>query len=167
MSKCFLAIAEIPNEYKKNLQPSTNTNTNRQVSKIINNSNRNKYITKREVVFTMKPDIQNDIYHLYSITDSGSESYYDIAHIPDYITSVMMNKLFRNIKENENLDKLEESDDEEEFENDKNDRFVFLNRSYNMVCAYNYKFKKWFPLRLADKNMTVVNKNKLLLIENK
>ena len=37
-----------------------------------------------------------------------------------------MNSLFRNIKENGNLDLLEESDDEEEFENIALDKFVYL-----------------------------------------
>ena len=40
---------------------------------------------------------------------------YKVACIPNYKTSMMMNALFRNIKENRNLDLLEESDDEEEF----------------------------------------------------
>jgi hypothetical protein len=161
----------VNNNFQKNTNTTTKSNSNIQNQNINTNQNinkpeRNKYITKREIVFIVKPDIQNDIYHLYSTTDSGDESYYDIAHIPDYITSVMMNKLFRNIKENENLDKLEESDDEEEFENDKSDRFVFLDRTFNMVCAYNYKFKKWYPIRVADQKMEVINKNQLLVIEN-
>ena len=37
-----------------------------------------------------------------------------------------MNELFRNIKENSNLDLLEESDDEEEFENVNPDKYVYL-----------------------------------------
>ena len=37
-----------------------------------------------------------------------------------------MNTLFRNIKENQNLDALEESDDEEEFENISLDKFVLF-----------------------------------------
>lgn len=102
----------------------------------------------RECVFLVKPDIQNDIYHLYAENDE----YQGIAYIPDYKTSVLMNKLFRNIKENDNLDTLEESDDEDEFEDERDDRFVFLERAYKMVCAYNYKFKKWGPLHLAEKN---------------
>ena len=120
-----------------------------------------KHITKREIVFKIKPDIQNDIYHLYA-SNNGTEIYYDIAYIPDFVTSVMMNKLFRNIKENANLDALEESDDEEEFENDKEDRFVFLNKSYNMVCAYNNKFKKWYPLRVAIENVPIIERNELM-----
>ena len=39
-----------------------------------------------------------------------------------------MNSLFRNIKENRNLDLLEESDDEEEFENTSLDKFVDLDK---------------------------------------
>ena len=35
-----------------------------------------------------------------------------------------MNNIFRNIKENTNLDALEESDDEEEFENISLDKYV-------------------------------------------
>ena len=60
----------------------------------------------------------------------------------------MMNKLFRNIKENQNLDALEESDDEEEFENDKIDKFVYLDRSFEMSCEYNMKYKRWQPQQL-------------------
>lgn len=95
-------------------------------------------------VFTVTPDIQNDIYYL----GNGSTILNEIAYIPDYKTSVMMNRLFRNIKENQNLDALEESDDEDEFENDKPDKFVYLERSERMICAYNHKFKKWTPIRL-------------------
>jgi hypothetical protein len=74
-----------------------------------------------------------------------------------------MNKLFRNIKENDNLDFLEESDSEDEFENEKEDRFVYLDREFNMICSYNYKFKKWVPLKLADKDTKIISLEKLLL----
>lgn len=37
----------------------------------------------------------------------------------------MMNKLFRKIKENDNLDSIEESDDELEFEDQREDKYVF------------------------------------------
>jgi len=90
--------------------------------------------------FNVKADLQNDIYHLYE-----DDTYVDVAYIPDYKTSVMMNRLFRNIKENENLDALEESDDEEEFENDKEDRFVDLEKVLKMQCYLHSKFRKWVP----------------------
>jgi hypothetical protein len=84
----------------------------------VNTNERDKFVKtekiKKEYVFLVKPDIQDDIYHLFTIDKSECGT----AHIPDFETSVMMNKLFRIIKENDNLDALEESDDEEEFEND-------------------------------------------------
>jgi hypothetical protein len=83
---------------------------------------------KKEVIFKIKPDIQNDIYQLYCLNEENNEIYYDTAFIPDFNTSVMMNKLFRKIKENDRLDALEESDDEEEFENENEDRFVYLDK---------------------------------------
>ena len=100
-------------------------------------------------VFTVKADIQNDIYHLY-VDENGRSEYFDVAYIPDYKTSVYMNSLFRKIKENKNLDSLEESDDEEEFENDQIDKFVHLDRSYKMNCIFHPKFKKWVPIDLSN-----------------
>jgi hypothetical protein len=109
-----------------------------------------KIVTEKNRIFKVVPDIQNDIYHLYEVNkDTKEERLFDVAYIPDYKTSVMMNYLFRNIKENTNLDALEESDSEEEFENDKFDKFVHLDRHKNMTCQYNYKFKKWTPVKLA------------------
>jgi hypothetical protein len=116
---------------------------------------------KREKVFKVKPDIQNDIYHLYTCDDYLEGT----AYICNYNCSVMMNKLFRNIKENQNLDALEESDDEEEFQDDRIDKFVYLDRIYNMICRYNYKFKKWEPIRVANKGENVVYKKELYYSE--
>jgi hypothetical protein len=115
----------------------------------------------RELVFKVKAELQNDVYNLYLYSkDAGTSDYfYDIANIPDYKTSVMMNRLFRRIKENDNLDALEESDGEEEFEDERADKFVFLDKYYYMVCAYNNKFRKWTPLRLADKSEKLAELN--------
>ena len=128
------------------------TNTANVIQKPINTR-------RREVVFTIKPDIQNDIYHLYC--SDGKE--FGITCIPDYTTSVMMNNLFRSIKENKNLDALEESDDEEELQNDKVDRFVFMDKAYKMVCAFHTKFKKWYPVRLADETEKLVDRSNLYI----
>lgn len=113
-----------------------------------NNSYNNKY-----KIFIVTPDIQNDIYylvdpdtHTYSNSGATSVSNKLIASIPDYKTSVMMNALFRNIKENKSLDALEESDDEDEFENTNIDKFVDLTKKIKMKCVFNYKFKKWTPV---------------------
>jgi hypothetical protein len=100
-------------------------------------------------VFYINPDLQNDIYYLSSLAASSIISN-NIAHIPDYKTSVFMNKLFRNIKENRNLDALEESDDEEEFENIQIDKFVDLNKVLKMRCNFNYKFQAWVPIQVVE-----------------
>jgi hypothetical protein len=72
-----------------------------------------------------------------------------------------MNKLFRIIKENDNLDALEESDDEEEFENENSDKFVKLDKSEKMVCQYNYKFKRWVPVKIASEHAVAISVNEL------
>jgi hypothetical protein len=108
-----------------------------------NNTTKN---TTKNCIFIVKPTVTTDIYHLFTINE---ETYFDIAYIPNFNSSVMMNNLFRNIKENNNLDKLEESDDETEFENENIHKFVYLDRSIKMICEFNEKFKKWVPIKLA------------------
>jgi len=125
---------------------------------------RTKNQTKREVIFNIRPDIQDDIYHLYCLNNELKEEVHGISHIPDYNTSVMMNKLFRIIKENDNLDALEESDDEEEFENEKIDKFVQLDKSYKMICQFNHKFKKWVPIKLAKNEDKIITNQDLKYI---
>ena len=81
-----------------------------------------------------------DIYKLYFYNNnSGNIEYHDIAYISSYVSSVKMNNIFRTIKENENLDLLEESDDEDEFQNTSETKYVNLNKSINMKCEYNIK----------------------------
>jgi hypothetical protein len=114
-----------------------------------------------EVVFLIKPDVQNDIYYLYCLDQNLKEEQHSIAHVPDYNTSVMMNKLFRIIKENNNLDALEESDDEEEFENEDISKFVHLDKSHKMICQFNHKFKKWTPVKLANENSEIIKHSEI------
>ncbi len=134
---------------KKYIEKSNDyNNTNRNS----NNNNNNIITNKKYKIFIVSADIQNDIYHLVdpdAIHDPSSNDAIAnklIASIPDYKTSVMMNALFRNIKENKSLDALEESDDEDEFENTNIDKFVDLTKKIKMRCIFNYKFKKWTPI---------------------
>ena len=99
-------------------------------------------------IFKIKASIVNDIYYLY-YKSNGIIEKFEFANIPDYKTSVFMNKIFRQIKENENLDALEESDDEEEFENISLDKYVDLNKEINMKCEYIKKFKSWKPIEIS------------------
>ena len=114
--------------------------------------------------FLIKPTIVNDIYDLYVLNNNKYEKF-SIACIPDYKSSVMMNSLFRNIKENNNLDALEESDDEEEFENISLDKFVDLDKKYVMKCLYLPNFKSWKPVEVV--NQKVSEKREILFYKKK
>jgi hypothetical protein len=141
---------------------SNNNNNNNNNKLAIKNTN--THISSKQLsyaIFKITADIQSDIYNLFSIKD-GKDDFYDYAFIPDYDTSVLMNKLFRNIKENQNLDALEESDDDDEFENDSMDKYVYLDRSFIMNCKFNYKFKKWMPISIANTREHVINYNLLV-----
>ena len=125
--------------------PNKNNMNNNNSVKINNNYNNNN--NRKYKIFIVRADLQNDVYHISNPdNDANAISNELIASIPDYKTSVMMNSLFRNIKENNSLDALEESDDEDEFENINIDKFVDLSKKIKMKCIYNYKFKKWTPI---------------------
>lgn len=121
-----------------------------------------------ECIFKVRADINQDIYKLYILDDiKKQDMYYGIAMINDYKTSVFMNDLFRNIKENKNLDLLEESDDDEEFENTDESKFVDLNKSLLMKCVYMDRFKKWKPISIAGKGNYMITKRELYNIQKK
>ena len=102
-----------------------------------------------KAIFRVRATIESDIYELYCLS-FGKEVLYGIAMVPTYKHSVCMNNEFRKIKENDNLDLLEESDDEEEFENVSMDKFVDLDKSLVMQCVYMPRFRKWCPEIIVD-----------------
>jgi len=95
--------------------------------------------------FLITADVQADVYYLSDVKNGKTV---DTAHIPDYKTSVMMNSIFRNIKENRNLDSLEESDDDEDFEDCREDKYLQPNKRVQMECVYNTHFNKWVPNKI-------------------
>jgi hypothetical protein len=110
------------------------------------NNNNTDYIIKQvrkiqKTYFYIKPRIQSDIYEIYD----GNNKNIGISYIPDYKTSVYLNSVFRTIKENINLDYLEESDDDEEFEDISIDKYVYLDKKEVFECVYNNKFNMWIP----------------------
>tara|TARA_B110000971_G_scaffold218926_1_gene258793 strand:- start:2776 stop:3747 length:972 start_codon:yes stop_codon:yes gene_type:complete len=116
-------------------------------------ANKRPYLnTQSHKVFYVTADVQNDIYHLFCHDDKFKLVYCNNACVPTYECSVLLNNLFRFIKENGNLDTLEESDDEDDFQCSLADRFVDLNKTCKMVCEYNHKFKKWTPIKLTTNN---------------
>ena len=102
-------------------------------------------IHSKTTLFWVSADITYDMYHLFV----QNNVLFQYAFIPDHKTSVMMNSIFRRIVENDCLDKVEESEDEEEFENIRDDKYVDLTKKVLMECVFHHKFKKWVPLNLA------------------
>ena len=107
---------------------------------------------KYEYTFLIKATIYPDIYELYYKLQDNL-TFYKSACIPDYKTSVFMNGIFRNIKENANLDTLEESDDEEEFENTSEDKYVDLEKAIKFQCVYLKYYNSWKPLSESKENV--------------
>jgi hypothetical protein len=141
--------------FNNNINNQSNNQSNNQTNNQSNYQSNNqtnykncKPLTTNYRTFFVKPDIEPDIYYLYNNIDD--KNYFDLAYIPDFKTSKFMNSLFRNIKENDNLDALEESDSESEFENSNIDKFVYLERTYKMNCIFNTKFKKWCPINVCN-----------------
>ena len=98
------------------------------------------------LVFKVKAELGADKYMLYT----NDNKMFEQALVSSYKSSVLLNSLFRNIKENTNLDLLEESDDEDEFENTELDRFVDLEKTVLMECVYSKRFKKWEPVKVVS-----------------
>jgi antitoxin component YwqK of YwqJK toxin-antitoxin module len=65
-------------------------------------------------------------------------NFIDIAFIPNYESSVMMNKLFKSTTTK--LEDYEESDDEEE---------ITIIKEIKMECQFHEKFKKWVPIKIS------------------
>ena len=121
----------------------------------------------RTAVFRVIADIQNDIYHLFAYDGKTKEyTYVNIAYIGSRPLSVYMNKLFRNIRENENVDYGEESEDEDTFQNVNPDKYVDLKKEYKMTCVFHNKFKKWVPVSVVESGSRCVNINDLLYQNN-
>lgn len=138
---------------------------------ILDNSNYiiEKYyeIIPQKTIFKVKASIQPDIYYLYCLNNCNNEIYYNTAHIPSYKKSIYMNKLFRKIKENNNLDFLEESDSDSDFEDVRKDKFVDINKYYYMICEFNKNFMKWEPnkILLNNNNNNLSNYSEIIKLE--
>jgi hypothetical protein len=135
---------------------------------------------KKLTLFEVTASVQYDVYSLYAYNNLGVTTsphrsasasskpvdkhvYVSVAFISTYATSKMMNSIFRKIKENENLDYIEESDDEDDFENADPEKYVDLKKKVIMECQFNFKFKKWMPLRVVENSNGY---NKIVPISN-
>ena len=125
-----------------------------------------KNLKMSECIFKITAEEQCDLYNLYCYNPAKKcNEFYGHACIPDYKTSVMMNDLFRIIKENKNLDLLEESDSEDEFENINSDKFVYLHKSFYFKCIFMKKFSKWKPVECLKFNNKLCTRREISLLE--
>jgi hypothetical protein len=119
---------------------------------------------KREAVFQVMADLESDIYHLYCYDGKNREDpyvYFDIAYVGTRKESVFMNTMFRNIRENSNIDLGEESEDEDMFQNVGMDKYVDMNKKLKILCIYNDKWRKWVPKNVVADSARVANVNEL------
>jgi hypothetical protein len=107
----------------------------------------------REGVFRVRASYTDDVYYLSYQGDGGTPL---VAAIPSYKRSVEMNSIFRNIKENRNLDALEESDDEVDFEDIRREKYVDLKKNVLMRCVYHKKFNKWEPVEVVKGRTAII-----------
>ena len=119
--------------------------------------------TKLEAIFKIRAGVDSDIYNLYT----SDNKFYNVAAITSYKQSILLNSIFRSIKENTNLDYIEASDDEEEFENVETNKYVDLDKCVLMNCVYNKHFKKWEPVKIVNNNNIITKKKSILLEKNK
>ena len=121
----------------------------------IGNFDYSRPIFKQTVCFMVMAEIPHDVYFLYLKDKHGKWVKFQHALILNYKTSVFMNGIFRKIKENQNLDYMEESDDDDEFEDLREDKFVDLQKQIFMECTFSFKFRLWTPVRVViDSNCT-------------
>ena len=135
------SISSNSNSSNRNSNSNSNSNSSNRNSNNNSNSNRNSMSFD---IMAMK-GVDN-----YKLMDKHTGEFIQIAYIPNYQTSKLMNSIFRVIKENNNLDALEESDEEDDFENTDESKFVDLSKKVTVKCILHDTFKKWVPVKLLS-----------------
>ena len=159
-------VPHLNHNYKKNVANIANIATN--VPNLINIERRDldyrAAAQKREAIFLVMPDLEDDIYNLYCYDTnvSNSNTYLDVAYVGTRKESSYMNSLFRNIRENSNIDLGEESEDEEMFQNMSPDKYVDLTKKLKMRCIFNNKWRRWVPIAVVSDKNRVININELI-----
>ena len=115
----------------------------------------------KKLIFLVKATRYPDNYLLF-YNENNKYVKYESALIPNIKTSFFMNNLFRKIYENNNIDLIEESDDEDTFENVNIDKVLIVNKELKMECLYKKKFNSWIPIGVVSKNKKVSDKNDLI-----
>jgi hypothetical protein len=93
---------------------------------------------------------------LYTLSAAGHPSGHPRwAAIQTLQESQDMNRLFRKIRENDDLDYTEMSGDEESFEDVSESKYL-QRATLHMECGYVRHLRKWRPIRVSHANMSTV-----------
>ena len=150
------------NDGKPIKEHSTKLNKCSKVAKLKNKKSYENEQTNYITTFLVKADLQTDVYNLYGYDQHKMLTFYDVAYIPNCKSSVYMNSIFRNIKENYNIDLIEESDDEDDFEDTREDKYVNSELEVVMNCVYHTKFRRWVPIQVVYEGLfDVISLNNL------
>lgn len=116
------------------------------------------HLNDNYAIFKVTADDQQDMYKLYC-----KEGFYGYACVSSLKISKLLNNIFRNIKESNNIDLLEESDDEEEFDNINTNKYN-LNKTLYMKCKFHKKFNSWEPEKIVN-TKTIISKQDVKKLE--
>ena len=83
-------------------------------------------------------------------------------NIKSQVGDITDNKRLKSKYENMSLTELEDLLDELDFEDVREDKYVYLDKSFNLICEYNYKFKRWVPISLAGENDKITTYNMII-----
>jgi hypothetical protein len=110
---------------------------------------------QRQYCFEVEANLEPDSYSVFRKQDDTSRELICSAHIPTYDTSKMMNSLFRRIRENDNIDLIEESEDEDDFQNVDNDKFLQKGLCLKMLFDYDTENGRLIPAKIAPEYVKV------------
>ena len=110
---------------------------------------------QRQYCFEVEANLEPDSYSVFRKQDDASRELICSAHIPTYETSKMMNSLFRRIRENDNIDLIEESEDEDDFQNVDNDKFLQKGLCLKMLFDYDTENGRLIPSKVAPEYVKV------------
>jgi hypothetical protein len=116
-----------------------------------------KQIYNETCIFAVTAMPTFDVYHLHAYRDANHpREFAGVAGVPSLQKSVFLNQLFRNIRENQNIDAIEESDDETEFENEQTHKHTYLEKILLMECYFDKRLGKWIPEKVVSSKSKLV-----------
>jgi hypothetical protein len=116
----------------------------------------------KPTVFRVRAAPQQDVYELYARARQGALQFYDIASVQTLRESRALNGMFRVVRESEDLDLAEESDDEELFQNMREDKYLRIGAEVDIECEFDARVRRWALRRVAPPGARVVQLSALL-----